>query len=902
MRPVPGRHVAKTDDRDNDLTADDKDNDVTASGPTALRHRRSRRSCWSRPRARSRSVSALGVSALKVSLVTLLALGPALAGDVRAAYADVVTAPYAIVAPADSVNDVMASPKTVAEGTTTNFQVKFTVTVALSGTSAGSWLRVVPSADLGSAPGQLSLLDDTGATCVQAGAGSGNPSASGFTVYLAPTCSLGVGDEVELDFSAQAPRATRSFSFTVTTSANPDPATSNPVTEVASPPTFSSSSEALGVDSTYMLGDASWTVLSTASSFNALALSASSQFGDVLTWYGSGSGYLVEVTSPAGLTSPDQVASVVLGRAQGGAQGGEVTLVLARPVQAGDSLTVLAAGTNPPTTSSDVVSLQPEGASGGWFQPVGAAETTNSVLFGTSVKALTVAVAPRTAGALATYTVGFQATTALEGGSGASICLGEAAGPTNFATATAQLVTDTSAGWHFIATATTYPSGNPPANPGCGAADNGEVIALPAGYDIRAGDLVTIVLAHVTNPPAGTVSDFALSTSSDTVAARADPYDIEESAEAGVVVDVSPPTTGALATYTVSGLVASSAVLGAHTELTLEGPAGMVFPTSPGSYIVQDLTHPSGSGVVEAAPAGGGTGTVAIVMPANIAPGDQLVLVVQDVVNPPSAGSSYTLTLLGPFSGAAFAPVFPRANVTYPNGALLNFAGTEYVMAGGHAFGVPGPAALYALERVDRAEPQTAPGGSAPPEGPLRQGTLVSTRAVNGDPTVYVAGADGELHGFASAAQLRAYGYDPALVVTVPGLSGLTVGAPVGRLGSAADALSTSADGAIVGFGGRWYVFAGGRAFPVLSSLLPELQRLDTATPLLGVVSSAQLSAAVAAGVLVSSAGVVYVSYQGKLWPFKSPSQLVADGYSGTAAVPVPYRGGLPVVGTYSGS
>ena len=46
----------------------------------------------------------------------------------------------------------------------------------------------------------------------------------------------------------------------------------------------------------------------------------------------------------------------------------------------------------------------------------------------------------------------------------------------------------------------------------------------------------------------------------------------------------------------------------------------------------------------------------------------------------------------------------------------------------------------------------------------------------------------------------------------------------------------------------------------------------------------------------------VYASYQGELFRFKAMAQLFADGYGGTAAVPVPGTGALPVVYPYSGS
>ena len=51
-----------------------------------------------------------------------------------------------------------------------------------------------------------------------------------------------------------------------------------------------------------------------------------------------------------------------------------------------------------------------------------------------------------------------------------------------------------------------------------------------------------------------------------------------------------------------------------------------------------------------------------------------------------------------------------------------------------------------------------------------------------------------------------------------------------------------------------------------------------------------------AVGVLLSVSPGVYVTYQGADYPFKTMTQLANDGYAGTAGVPVPHTGGLPVV------
>ncbi len=213
-------------------------------------------------------------------------------------------------------------------------------------------------------------------------------------------------------------------------------------------------------------------------------------------------------------------------------------------------------------------------------------------------------------------------------------------------------------------------------------------------------------------------------------------------------------------------------------------------------------------------------------------------------------------------------------------------------------------AGLEAVKKVDHAKVVPAPAGiRAPTEGTLRPGTLVSTRAVNGNPTIYVAGTDGQLHGFSTSAQFFQDGYDAALVVIVPGLGGASVGPSAGQEGMAATALATRADGAIVDSGGTFYVFAGGRAFGISTpSALATLRAADHATALAGAVGGAETNAAVASGVLLSAPGKVYVSYQGDLYLLKSEAQLAVDGYGGTAAVPVPGTGGLSVFTMYSGS
>ena len=267
----------------------------------------------------------------------------------------------------------------------------------------------------------------------------------------------------------------------------------------------------------------------------------------------------------------------------------------------------------------------------------------------------------------------------------------------------------------------------------------------------------------------------------------------------------------------------------------------------------------------------------------------------------PSATPPATATPSGPPTPAP--PSFPDAPYSYPNGALVNFRGSYYVFAGGRAFGLTA-SQLAKLQGVDHAKVLDAPPGAlAPTTAPVRAGTMVTTSSVDANPTIYVQGTDGALHGFASLHQFLSGGFDPALVVSLGSLGN----APVSALSAGAahlDALSTASDGALVISGHTWYVLAGGRAFgiPTPGQLL-ALRQADGAEPVAGNLSASELAAPPADGVLVSvTAAGVYVAYQGQLFGFKTMSQLLADGYGGSAAVPVPGPGGLPVVFPYSGS
>jgi hypothetical protein len=802
--------------------------------------------------------------------ITGAVLGGGLMATALPAFADVTTNNYTIGSPSGAVNSVAASPGAVGAGAATQFEVTFNLPVALSGTNS-DWVTVTPSVALASSPTNVDLL---GGSCIQAGTsgvgGAGSATTTTLTVELAQNCSFSAGQKVEVDFNADAPSSTGTFHLNVSTSKNTSPASSNTVTVATAGPQLTATTVAFGANSTYTIGDVPVASLSTNQTTLSLSVGVTSGTG-AITFYNGAPGYTVTYTPSGGSATADPVGSVVLS-----SSGHVATLTLGSPLATGDIVNITARGTNPAAVASSAndIAVQPGN---------GAVETTTSITFGQSVTGASVVPSTLVAGVSANYVVSFKASDAV--GAGGDIVFNEAAEQTNFATVIGIEVTDTTRAWHFVASGASLAAGS---------------ARIPLAQAVSSGDSLTVLLAGVVNPPAGTVSDFTVSTSSDSVPVDAPPYTI--GASVGVNVAVNPSTAGALGTYTISDVFASAA-MPAGSSIVIQAPAGTVFPNNPSEYSVEDSTTSLASGVVTAALSGGGSNGVTIKVPGSINAGDQLTLLVQDTINPSTASSSYTISLVGDVAGPSTAAApFPHAQVSFPNGAIVSFSGVDYVLAGGHAFAVKSAKDLTALEKVDHAKPQSASAGAKPPSGAPRAGTLVFTRPVNGAAIVYVVGTDGELHGFATPKQFKTDGYDPALVVTVTSLAGVPVGKSAGALGAAGNARGTSSDGAIVDSSGTYYVFAGARAFRLSGATdLASLQKTDKAVVLSASVSAAQENAGIASGVELSAPGGVYASYQGKLYPFKSVGQLDSDGYGGTAAVHVPGTAGLTVA-KYAGS
>jgi hypothetical protein len=863
--------------------------------------------------------------------VAVVSAAGALPASATAACGSATSAPgcltntYTIGSPSGGVNNVTVTPTTGTTGVSQSYTITF---VAVSALATGNTITIGDS--LGNAlvstivPSTVALISGT---CLQAGSATNTTAgASGLIITLTtPACpSITAGSTVTVTFNAGSTSPAQpsgSFNFTVATSTNATAVNTPTVTVSSAPPSLTAGTLAAGQTTTYTITGAgasnatggSWSTLSPPAT--VLELTST---GGAITFAQANNptaSYTVTYTPSGGTAATDPVTTVTPITLTGAACTPTLTtpcagvaLTLTTAVASGGTVNIVASGVNPipPATTQNVaVFITPASGTAAPFAPSGNQEMTGTVNFGSSVKSVTLAVSPLVAGASATYTLGFTATTTTTAGN-TTITVAE--GKTGFTGVSGVLVTDTTGGWHIVTNTVTTTGGTSPSL---------TVPAVAFGSNvIKGGDAVTVTIAGVSNPPAGTYTDFAVTTSADTVAANAPSYTITAAGTAGVNVVVNPPTVGTLATYTVTGLFASSAITGGLTAnaITLTGPAGTVFPTSASSYLITDSTTPSGSGTVVYAPTvvganGGVNNSVTFVPPNSIVSGDVLTITITTVINPSASSSGYQLTIFGPVTAATGVAAFPKANVTFPNSALINFAGTIYVFAGGHAFGIPTPTVLNKIRAVNPAVVLNAAAGTVVPVVTARSGTLISMYAVNGNPTIYVVGNDGELHGFSTPKQYKAAGYDTALNTTVNNAGGLTIGSTVGVLGANSTALATSSDGAIVDSSGTYYTFGGGRALGIPTpARLNLITAHNNATILTGTVSTAQKQATVASGVLLSvgsttgGAATVYVSFNGNAFPFKTLTQLKNDGYGGTPAVQAPNTGGLPVVPTYTGS
>ena len=417
-------------------------------------------------------------------------------------------------------------------------------------------------------------------------------------------------------------------------------------------------------------------------------------------------------------------------------------------------------------------------------------------------------------------------------------------------------------------------------------------IALPS--TAAAGNSVTLELFGVTNPDSSTAM-LGLTVASDTGASSgATSYSYASQAvnltaapsTANVVVTPSSDVPGASVTYTITGLAAAEALTGgaSGTPIHLVFPAGTVLPTANSDYTLTDLTSSSSSGVYSVTYTAGGEAGVTILPANNIASGDNLMITISGVTNPPSASATdvmtYGTTALMAATQQATATSVPTAAATYPNGALILSGGQIDVVAGGYAFGIPNPTVFSEIKATDMSKVVS---GSFPTSASPAPGTLIHPVGSAG---IWVVGNNGEIYQFSSMSQFMQEGYSMTQVVPVPaGAAGLVAG-----VGTPPRAAMTMANGALVQFGKTVYEYAGGVPTGIATEAeLSAIQKVTGATVVMGSGSTAT-TGTVVTGALVHPLGTsgIWVSVSNMtLEQFSSASQFTGDGYSFQYVLPV---------------
>ena len=136
--------------------------------------------------------------------------------------------------------------------------------------------------------------------------------------------------------------------------------------------------------------------------------------------------------------------------------------------------------------------------------------------------------------------------------------------------------------------------------------------------------------------------------------------------------------------------VSTSALPGGTVGTSYSQPLSATGGTGLYTWVVTTGSLPcgltlSGGGTISGTPTTAGTSTFTVKVTDSTSPTPRTA----------TANLSITITLL------ALTP-FPRANVTHPNGAIVNFGGTDYVFAGGRAFSIVA-SLLPAVQKVDHS-------------------------------------------------------------------------------------------------------------------------------------------------------------------------------------------------------
>ncbi len=238
----------------------------------------------------------------------------------------------------------------------------------------------------------------------------------------------------------------------------------------------------------------------------------------------------------------------------------------------------------------------------------------------TSVSGPSIPLADDGSGAMATYTIGFDATSsgALAAGTG-TITIAAPAG-TVFPSGASSYTVGVNGGGAQAASAVTLQNSAATA-----------VVTVPAA--VGGGNTVSVVASGVTNPGPGSTYVIAVNTSADLAPKDTPTYQVQGSVSNPSGPSPNPGAPSVASTYTVSFTTSAAGALAAGTgTITLSvSSSNTSFPPSASAYTVNGTP-------VTAAPSGGNTNGITLTTPVSISNATSVTVVITGVTNP-SKGS-----------------------------------------------------------------------------------------------------------------------------------------------------------------------------------------------------------------------------------------------------------------------
>ncbi len=387
-------------------------------------------------------------------------------------------------------------------------------------------------------------------------------------------------------------------------------------------------------------------------------------------WPNSNSSYVLTdlTTSSGSFTSASSNSSADPGTDLynwlNGPRGAAITIGVPNAIDAGDHLSLAISGVVNPEAGTDNLSVLTSS------DETTATSASYTISAAAEVSKATVSLSSTAAGANGvTYAIGFNTSSAGAVPAGGSITLVAPAGTIWPDSHSAYVLTDSTTSSGSFTSASSTASGNPGTNIYNWIDGNrGAAVTIGVPNAINAGDVLSLVVNGVVNPPAGTDA-LSVSTSTDSVMSKSAKYTVTSASK------VSQPSvvlssSAALATgvgYTIGFKPSATGSLPAGGSITVIAPPGTALPSNACSYVLTDATTSSGSFSCASHVSLNMSYAATITVPNAIDAGDSLSLAVAGVTNP-GAGSDilsvFTSTDVASASSSTYTLTGSAASLT----------------------------------------------------------------------------------------------------------------------------------------------------------------------------------------------------------------------------------------------